>query len=165
MSLIIGINMAFRRQLAEVIGGFDTDLGPGTPDRMVCEDLDFLYRAFKAGHRILYSPDVLLFHNHGRRSATDRSRLNQTYLWGRGGFYLKHILRGDRQVLRAAYWELSGLLKECVGALCRDFQPGPSCKVLGPLLVGSGRMAKRRLLGRLRGKRKDTGPADAGLQT
>jgi glycosyltransferase involved in cell wall biosynthesis len=108
-SLVPGCNMAFRRAALEKVGAFDGDFGPGT--RLVVEDIDFIYRALKCGCRIVYSPDLLVFHNHGRRSDEQMAAVNHGYLMGRGAFYCKHILNGDVAILRLAYWEYLSLLK------------------------------------------------------
>lgn len=47
--MIIGWNMAFRRNVVDVGGGFDVALGPGTKSGAVSEDLDFVYRVCNSG--------------------------------------------------------------------------------------------------------------------
>ena len=61
-----GCNMAFRRSLFDRIGPFDSRFGAGSVIGSG-SDTEFVYRAFKAGCRIAYRPDVLVFHDHGRR--------------------------------------------------------------------------------------------------
>lgn len=112
-SLIAGCNMAIRRGVFESVGGFDPALGPGT--RMAAaEDVELLYRAFTCGFKIVYSPDVLVYHNHGRRTDAQVQALRRDYVVGRGAFYCKHILRGDLQILKMAYWEVSSLVRRLV---------------------------------------------------
>jgi len=77
----------------------------------VSEDTDFIYRVFKKGFKIAYSPDVLVYHNHGRRTDAQVRSLNQKYVVGRGAFYCKHILKADLRVLKMAYWEVLALMK------------------------------------------------------
>jgi GT2 family glycosyltransferase len=108
-SLIPGCNMAVRRAVFGKVGEFDVGFGPGTA--IVVDDVDFVFRAFKHGLKIVYSPDVLLYHNHGRRTDEQVRALNRSYVIGRGGFYCKHILVGDRDVLKMAYWEIGSLIK------------------------------------------------------
>jgi len=108
-NLIPGCNMAFRRAVIETVGEFDTGFGPGT--KMVVEDADFIYRVFKRGYKIAYSPDILLYHNHGRRTDEQVKALNRSYVMGRGGFYCKHILLRDRDILKMAYWETRSIFK------------------------------------------------------
>ena len=108
-SLIPGSNMAVRRTVFGNVGKFDVRFGPGTA--IVVDDVDFIFRAFKHGLKIIYSPDVLLYHNHGRRTDEQVRALNRSYVIGRGGFYCKHILSGDWDVLKMAYWEIGSLIK------------------------------------------------------
>jgi GT2 family glycosyltransferase len=107
-SFIAGCNMAFRTQVYQAIGGFDIRLGPGCRCD-AAEDVDFIYRAYKKGFRIEYIPEVLVYHNHGRRTDAEIQKLNRNYVIGRGAFYCKHILKGDMEVLRMAYWEVRSL--------------------------------------------------------
>jgi GT2 family glycosyltransferase len=109
-SFIAGCNMAIRREVLQLVGEFDTKLGPGSPKDTVADDPDFIYRAFRKGVRIEYVPDILVYHNHGRRSDLDAQSLKRKYLLGRGAFYAKHILRADTTALKMAYWELRPLL-------------------------------------------------------
>ena len=109
-SLIIGCNMAVRRDLLRAIGEFDPLNCPGSSKDAVFEDIDFIYRAFKQGARIEYRPDVLLYHNHGRRLDSDVTNLQRKYARGRGSFFAKHIVKGDRLVLKMAYWDVRSTL-------------------------------------------------------
>lgn len=111
-SSILGCNFCVRRPVIARIGTFDERLGPGTP-LLAAEDSDFFYRAHSAGLSVRYSPRPLLYHDHGRRSAEQVAAIQRSYVIGRGGFYAKFILRGDRDVLRLAWWEL----RECLATL------------------------------------------------
>lgn len=140
-SLLIGCNMAMRRKVCELVNEFDPYLGPGT--RLpAMEDLDFLYRVFKRHLKIVYSPDALVYHNHGRRTKADVQVLNRKYVVGRGAFYCKHILAEDPNVLKMAYWEVSSMLK----CLVKDLFAGRKFKedfmLLWALFAGAvGRLA------------------------
>jgi GT2 family glycosyltransferase len=101
VSLIVGCNMAFTRTALERVGEFDPTLGPGS-DCRAAEDFDLLYRVYKAGLRIVYVPEVLVHHNHGRRTASDVRRLYTGYGISLGAFYGKYILRGDTEVIGMA---------------------------------------------------------------
>ena len=102
-----GCNMAFRRNVFERIGLFDPAFGKG---RRIgsAEDLDLMYRALRRGLSILYLPNVVVRHAHGRDSATAVAEVNREYVRGRGAFYSKFIT--DREIARMAYWEVAGLL-------------------------------------------------------
>jgi glycosyltransferase involved in cell wall biosynthesis len=110
LKLMIGCNMAFARPVFDEIGIFDTDFGVGSRFAS-SEDLDFLYRVYKKRLKIVYSPDILVYHNHGRRSDEQIKSLMQGYALGRGAFYCKYILRGDKDIMHFAYEEMISLLK------------------------------------------------------
>jgi len=63
---LIGANMSIRRKVLDAVGEFDPFLGPGSRIGAVMEDLDLLYRVYRKKFKIVYSPDVLVYHNHGR---------------------------------------------------------------------------------------------------
>src|SRR5712691_11211100 len=135
-SLLIGCNMAVHRRVCERVQEFDTSLGPGNRTRAL-EDMDFLYRIYKQGFKMVYSPTVLVFHNHGRRSEADVQSLTRNYLIGRGAFYCKHILRGDRDILKISYWEVSSLTKGLLRELFRGHKMYQERRLLWALLVGA----------------------------
>jgi glycosyltransferase involved in cell wall biosynthesis len=135
---LIGANMSIRRKVLDAVGEFDPFLGPGSRIGAVMEDLDLLYRVFREKFKIVYSPDVLVYHNHGRTTDAQIQALNHRYVVGRGAFYCKHILGGDRNVLKMAYWEFSSLTKGMIKDLFagkKDQEPG---RLLWALLVGAG---------------------------
>jgi GT2 family glycosyltransferase len=102
------------------------------------EDLDLLYRAFRKKVRTVYSPDVLVYHNHGRTTDAQIQALNHRYVVGRGAFYCKHILAGDGNVLKMAYWEFSSLTKEMIKDLFTGKRIRGHGRLLWALLVGVG---------------------------
>jgi glycosyltransferase involved in cell wall biosynthesis len=132
--LLIGCNMIFRRRLIEKIGFFDTRLGPGTG--LVAEDVDYLYRAFRTGEKMIYDPEILVYHNHGRRPGLGLDHTLRSYVRGRGALYTKHIFLGDRVLLKQATWEIRNRLKGAVTGK----KPGRELRLLGWLLTG---MAER----------------------
>lgn len=134
-SLISGCNMAFRRTVFDAIGGFDEDFGPGTG--LVVEDADFVYRTLKYGFKIVYCPDVIIYHNHGRRRDEQIHALNFSYVAGRGAFYCKHILSGDSYVLKIAYWELQDNARDLCRKLVHGYSIKEECLLLLALLKGS----------------------------
>lgn len=87
---IHGANMAFRRDFLQAIGGFDQDLGAGTP--FPCEDIDALARLSLAGAVGAYDPRPLVYHHHGRKSPKDFETLMQGYDAGRGAFFAKMLI-------------------------------------------------------------------------
>jgi cellulose synthase/poly-beta-1,6-N-acetylglucosamine synthase-like glycosyltransferase len=131
-----GANMAFRREVLSGIGGFDSQLGPGT--QFVSEDVDVAGRASAAGWRGRYCPEVIVRHHHGRK-AGDLPRLMKLYGLGAGAYHMKLLLKGHEFLLfaysvyqirrryrfsrRVVLWEAVGsvkytlvVLKELVGS-------------------------------------------------
>jgi glycosyltransferase involved in cell wall biosynthesis len=109
LALIVGCNMAFRRTALERAGVFDETLGPGSRC-CAAEDFDLLYRVHRCGLRVDYVPDVVVYHNHGRRTEADVRRLYARYGVSVGAFYGKHALRGDRAMFAMAVRHAGALL-------------------------------------------------------
>jgi GT2 family glycosyltransferase len=113
---VIGANMAVRRETFAKIGVFDLFLAPGSTRTALCiEDSDFVYRACRSGLKVAYSPEPLVYHNHGRRTDSDLKAVKQRYTRGLGAFYFKYALSGDMRITKTAYWELKSYWK----SLCR----------------------------------------------
>src|SRR5882724_4188909 len=130
-SLLAGCHFAVRRQYAEKVGGFDGHFGAGTP--FPVEDADFFYRVWRAEGKLIYEPSMFVWHDHGRRSTEDKCGIVRGYMIGRGAFYSKHVLAGDKSVLQAFYWELTGLVKALFRGTSKYGWPS-----LGWLLRGFG---------------------------
>jgi GT2 family glycosyltransferase len=103
---IIGCNMAFRRSTFDRVGGFDVRFGVGSGAVPSYEDCEFVYRVMRHGGGIVYAPDVVVFHHHGRRDGAALDSLQRGYAIGRGGFYADYVRRADWLVLRMAWSEL-----------------------------------------------------------
>lgn len=120
---IIGANMAFRKSVLQIAGGFDPVLGPGS----ICkadEDLDLIYRSLRRKFKIVYSPEVVVFHNHGRKTELDENKTSFAYAFGRGALYVKYVLRLDPQVAGIAFGELLDLTRTLtIGAIRRTKFP------------------------------------------
>lgn len=101
-ALAMGCNMAVRRTVVDRLGGFDPGFGS---HGVTGDDIDYAYRAWRAGHGVVFAPGIRVRHDHGRRSDDAVRRTVASYLRGRGAFYCKHA-PFDRDVLRHAYWEL-----------------------------------------------------------
>jgi GT2 family glycosyltransferase len=102
-----GANMAFRRQVFDVIGGFDPALDVGTPANGG-GDLDMFFRVLKDGHTLVYEPAAIVRHRH-RRS---RSELQSQIANNGVGFFAylvrtAKVFRDERiAVLRLGAWWL-----------------------------------------------------------
>jgi glycosyltransferase involved in cell wall biosynthesis len=112
-NLIIGCNMGFVRSVFDEIGMFDANFGAGSRFASA-EDSDFLYRVYKKGFKIIYSPDVLVYHNHGRGNDAQIELLYRGYALGHGAFYCKYILMGDKEVCHLAYSEIVSLIRQII---------------------------------------------------
>jgi O-antigen biosynthesis protein len=75
-----GNNMAFRAEVLRAIGGFDPALGNGTP-ALGGVDSEVLLRTVILGHRLVYRPKALAWHDH-RADYADLRR--QVYSYGAG---------------------------------------------------------------------------------
>ena len=108
----IGANMTMRRALADKIGLFDERFGPGT-SLPGGDDVDYIFRAYLAGVRVEYVPDMVVFHHHGRRTSSAGHKLMRNYMVALGGQYAKYIFR-HFDFCRPAYWDLKKALREIV---------------------------------------------------
>jgi glycosyltransferase involved in cell wall biosynthesis len=110
VDVAMGANMAFRRRLFAEIGLFDVRLGAG---RFFAggEEAEIFYRALKAGHYLLYAPNVLVYHDHDRVTVEQACRLEYGYGKGFSAYLLKHALRGDKHAAQSFYWSALGLSK------------------------------------------------------
>jgi GT2 family glycosyltransferase len=91
------LNMAIHRSALLEVGGFDEDLGPGTPFPGA-EDADLGHRLLEAGFRIVYVPDAVI-HHRAWRPAQDYLPLRWNYGVAQGAFYAKHFRVNDRHML------------------------------------------------------------------
>jgi len=104
-NFVMGANMAFRRELFDSIGLFDVRLGAG---RFFAgaDEVELIYRGLKAGWRMLYAPNVLVYHDHDRFTLEQACRLEYGYAKGNAAYLIKHSLGGDGYAMRMLYWTL-----------------------------------------------------------
>jgi glycosyltransferase involved in cell wall biosynthesis len=107
-TFVMGANMAFRRDLFDLVGLFDVRLGAG---RFFAgaDEVELIYRGLKAGLRMLYAPNVLVYHDHDRFTLEQACRLEYGYSKGCAAYLIKHSLAGDGYALRMIYWALRAL--------------------------------------------------------
>lgn len=105
---LMGANMAFRREVFDRVGLFDVRLGAG---RFFAgaDEVELFYRALKVGYRMLYAPNVLVYHDHDRFKVEQACRLEYGYGKGCSAYLIKHALRGDTYAMRRLYWLLLSL--------------------------------------------------------
>ena len=89
--VILGANWSSRREALQAVGGFDNELGPGTP--YICEELDLLERMSLVGFSGGYFPGPTVRHHHGRKRGDDTRLLGIAYAYGCGAYYAKFLCR------------------------------------------------------------------------
>jgi GT2 family glycosyltransferase len=124
-------NMALGREVYDRIGGFDVRFGPGSALKGA-DDLDFVYRAFTAGVPVSYEPDMVVYHNHGRKCPLVARRLLRGYNRGHGAMAAKFALAGRLDVARLVYWQLISAIRR----FCR--RQSAMSEILTELMVVSG---------------------------
>lgn len=98
---IQGANIAVRRDVLDAIGGFDANMGAGTP--YPCEDIDLVARLLAHSFSGLFHPDPVIFHHH-RRKDEHIPALRLSYAKGRGAYYMKFILEPKTRGMAARNW-------------------------------------------------------------
>lgn len=102
---VTGAALFIRRSLFEKLGGFDEDLF------MYFEDKDLCRRATLLGSRVLYLPEVELFHFRGASSSSPSGKKNQVYRRSQVRYYARHRSRLELFLLRC-YLAARGELPE-----------------------------------------------------
>jgi glycosyltransferase involved in cell wall biosynthesis len=108
----LGCNLFMTRAVYERLGPFDENLGTGT-SIPAADDTDYIFRAYTAGLKIEYVPDIVLFHYHGRKTPVEARRLWQNYMIGSGALYTKYLFKYP-SLCRQVRWDLKNLFKEIV---------------------------------------------------
>ena len=104
--VLLSCNMAFHRRLIDRVGDFDARFGAGAPLRGG-EDADFVYRAYNAGCKVEYFPDVVVYHYHKRVTRGQVARSRRGYAFSDGAFLRKHIFVGDDHAFKWLYWRVA----------------------------------------------------------
>jgi glycosyltransferase involved in cell wall biosynthesis len=118
----VGANMAFRRALFGMVGGFDPALDVGTPTRGG-GDIEFFYRVVAAGHTLRYEPAAYVYHVHRRdrsslmRQIESNGRSFPAYLLTVSRNY--HDQRGAVISFGLRQWLWGWLIKRAVKAIWR----------------------------------------------
>lgn len=127
---LYGGNMACNRSLVLAFGGFDERFE-------AAEDNDFCYRWLRAGRRLRYEPDLVVWH-HAWRTRDELVRNYRAYGHGQGLFYAKHLRNGDLRVapflLRDLYRGARGVAAQIVGG--SSPWPDPRTGLLRGVVLG-----------------------------
>jgi O-antigen biosynthesis protein len=130
-------NMAAHRAALLEFGGFDERFqGAG-------EDLDLCYRWLRAGRKLWFEPELVVWH-HDWRSGPELLLLYDRYWREQARFYGKHLRRGNLRIIRFVVRDAAfGLLKLARAAGRREPLTPPARRLL--LLVhGVARQLLRR---------------------
>lgn len=83
-----------RRATIERVGGWDERLGPGAPEFLACEDMDFNYRLTRSGGQVYLTPHVRVSHEQWRTGG-EVIDLYAAYNRAWGGVVTKYLKTGD----------------------------------------------------------------------
>jgi len=139
----IGGNMAFRRHVLFALGGFDVRLDAGTATHSG-GDTDMFARVLDAGHTIVYSPSVQVWHRHRRLQAEVRACV---FGYGVGVYSMltKRLLeqRDPGALVTACRWLIGPIAKAAVAKISGRAAPRwdtvlaeTAGAALGPLCFG-----------------------------
>jgi GT2 family glycosyltransferase len=101
-TVLFPANMTFPIRLTDSIGYLDEH--PSL--RLAGEDNEWAYRALRAGVRIVYDPDVVVWHL-AWQGRDELRGLHRRYARGQGSFYGKYVRSGDRFIIGRAVRDLA----------------------------------------------------------
>lgn len=96
-----GANLSFRRAALDKVGGFNRQLGAGTP--FPAEDIDAVAAVIWTGYAGLFDPRPTIHHHHRRRAADVAPQMKR-FDAGRGAYYAKYAMRSDTRSAYLADW-------------------------------------------------------------
>ena len=95
-----GVNMAFRREVFDTVGGFRTDLGRVKNSLLSNEEKDMFHRVAAAGFRVFYASRAVLRHR------VPAERLRQDWLLRRAYWQGISNVIFDRSIQGHSRWDL-----------------------------------------------------------
>ena len=115
-------NMAIRRDVFDLVGGFDERLGAGRAGG--CEELELFYRVLAHGWHCRYEPRAVAYHHH-RRNMNDLKQQLFCYMRGHvAASLLQYAKHKDRGNLRHLFCNLPlRYARHCLRSLMLD----PAC--------------------------------------
>jgi GT2 family glycosyltransferase len=84
---VSGCAMVFRKEVFDLVGGFDDNFF------VFYEDIDFCYRLKEAGYKVVYNPMLLVSHEIGISKTVPTLRINYERHRGMWLYYTKHFQR------------------------------------------------------------------------
>lgn len=117
-----GCNLTMHRDVLGRVGLWDERFGPGAIFR-AAEDTEMVYRAHKGGIPIIYHPDLIIHHYHGRKTKEEAKKLNRIYQFGNGALLGRYR---DPFLAKLLYWYARNWIKEFFGGRPFDADLGLS---------------------------------------
>jgi GT2 family glycosyltransferase len=111
--IMSGGNCGMPASVFQRVGPFDED-----PRVRLAEDTEYGYRALRRGVRLIYAPEVRVWH-YAWRDQSQRERQYRGYALSHGGFYGKYIRRGDLFVAARVIVHLARALRRWARASWR----------------------------------------------
>lgn len=122
--VIQGANVVFTRRVFDVAGPFRDDMGAGTP--FPCEDIEMATRASNAGFVGALFPELVVYHDHGRRKDSPEALSTlRDYDRGRGAYYASLLLEGRTDVFDdwlQRYRALPVIPRDSFAAMAREMR-------------------------------------------
>jgi glycosyltransferase involved in cell wall biosynthesis len=146
---IAGCNMTIRHSSFDLVGFFDERFGAGSAIPSA-EDTDFIFRAYLTGITVEYTPDMVIFHYHGRKEKVDCAKILRNYIIGLGAIYAKYMIKAPN-LCRPGYWNAKLAIKETLSGK-NAYMPELEFsykKMMLYLLVGAGRYVSSSITRRL----------------
>jgi GT2 family glycosyltransferase len=111
----MGANSAFRKQVFDRHGLFRLDLGVcGSKHTITCDDTEFGQRLIKAGEKIIYSPNAIIYHPVDPERTTKRYFLTWYYYNGRSVTRTAGLPNQGSLYFGVPRWVYGGLLSNAV---------------------------------------------------
>ncbi len=129
---LIGANMSFRRDVLQLVGGFNPDLGRQTVKPLGCEETEICIRSTLAspGARIVYDPAAVVRHHVPAARGTVRYMAARAWSEGLSKAQVSHLV-GHKRALRSARHYVRRVLPRAVRAGIRDWGTGSDSAGLG----------------------------------
>ena len=110
--IALGCNMVIHRDVFARVGPFDERFGSGAPFK-ASDETDFFYRAYLSNVPVIYVPDMVVYHFHGRKTLDVARAHYWNYSMGTGALYAKHLFAGGG-LHKHIYWDLRKAVREIV---------------------------------------------------
>ena len=81
---IWGANMVFRRSVFDLVGLFNVELGPSGGRPVNFEDVDIVERALRNGRKVVYDPELVVYHHVPARRMKKNYLRRWSFVTGQG---------------------------------------------------------------------------------